>query len=467
LRWVREVRRQIVERAAQLIDSVEFPSRRGPLETLSAEILPLADACRFLEQTAAKTLAPRRLSRRGRPLWLQRVSVELQRDPFGVVLIVGAANYPLLLMGVHALQGLVAGNAVVLKPGRGATPATRALVQVMTAAGLDPALVPILPEEPSSVEAAVRAGVHKVVLTGSADTGRRVQTLLADTLTPATMELSGCDAVFVLDGADLNRVARCLAFGLRLNGSATCIAPRRVFVAPRLVQELTQLLQAELMKPENDLAVPVTPATARLLNEALDAGATVVAGGLTGGDDAPVLTPTVLSGASPEMPLLQSDVFAPITSLVAVPSSQAALKANDQCPYALGAAVFGEDALAADFAKQIDAGCIVINDLIAPTADPRAPFGGRKQSGFGVTRGSAGLEDMTQLKTVIHQRAKWLPHLDSPTPYDQELLTGLLQMTHGRGWRAKLAGLGAMARAARRQYSWKQQITKKEEDDDA
>ena len=202
------------------------PHRNGPAETLAGELIPLADACKFLENEAERILAPRRISNRRRPLWLGRVSVALQREPFGTVLIVGAANYPLFLPGVQALQALVAGNSVLIKPGRGASAAAQALVNTFCGAGLDPSLVQVLPEDVAWVASAVEAGVDKVVLTGSAETGCRVQSLLATSLTPATMELSGCDAVFVLESADLDRVARCLAFGLRFNGSATCIAPR-------------------------------------------------------------------------------------------------------------------------------------------------------------------------------------------------------------------------------------------------
>ncbi len=199
LRMVRSFRHQLVQRADQMVASVTYPPRNGPAETLAGELIPLADACKFLEKEAKRILAPRRLSRRSRPLWLGGVSVELRRDPFGILLIVGASNYPLLLPGVQTLQALVAGNAVFIKPGTGSTAAAQALVDTFVAAGLDLALVHVLPEDPRCVAAAVEAGADKVVLTGSAETGRRVQSLLAQSLTPATMELSGCDSVFVLD----------------------------------------------------------------------------------------------------------------------------------------------------------------------------------------------------------------------------------------------------------------------------
>ncbi len=454
LRIVRKFRHQIAGRSEQLVASVTYPSRDGAAETLAGELIPLADACKFLENEAAAILAPRRLSRRSRPLWLRTVSVELRREPFGVVLIVGAANYPLFLPGIQALQALVAGNAVLIKPGRGGTGAAEALRDTFVAAGLNPDLMPRLPEEPHAVKAAVDAGVDKVVLTGSAETGRDVQALLAPSLTPSVMELSGCDAVFVLENADLQRVAQGLAFGLRFNGSATCIAPRRVFVPQTRQAELeTRLCQA--LAADDRSTVSRDTRTAELVAEAIRQGARAIAGGIvTENGSSEFRLPTVLTATTADMRLLQTDVFAPILSLVPVASIEAALAADQACPYALGAVVFGDSSQAQEVAERIDAGCVVINDIIAPTADPRVPFGGRGQSGFGVTRGQAGLEEMTQIKSIIHQHGRWLPHLEGTSPLDADLLFGFLGMSHGAGWRQRLRCAWSALRAARAQQKW-------------
>ena len=111
----------IAEHAGQLAEASASARLRPTLESLTAEVLPLAEACRFLEREAGKLLAPLRLGKRGLPLWLAGVRSEIQREPFGVVLIIGPGNYPLLLPGVQLIQALVAGNAVLLKPGVGGT----------------------------------------------------------------------------------------------------------------------------------------------------------------------------------------------------------------------------------------------------------------------------------------------------------------------------------------------------------
>ena len=99
------------------------------------EVLPLADACRFLERQATRLLAPVRL--RHRPLWMCGVAAEVQRQPWGVVLIIAPSNYPLLLPGVQLVQALVTGNAVLLKPGVGGLATASMLKQLLVMAGLD------------------------------------------------------------------------------------------------------------------------------------------------------------------------------------------------------------------------------------------------------------------------------------------------------------------------------------------
>ncbi|MEM6797212.1 MAG: aldehyde dehydrogenase family protein, partial [Acidobacteriota bacterium] len=161
------------------------PWRSSAAETLTAEVLPLLDACRFLEREARRLLAPRRQGWRGRPPWLFGSALEIRRDPLGVVLLIGPSNYPILLAGVQALQALAAGNAVLIKPGRGGLEAMRALARGLAEAGLPDGVLRVLPEGVEQATEALEAGVDKVILTGSRTTGRRVLERLADRATPA------------------------------------------------------------------------------------------------------------------------------------------------------------------------------------------------------------------------------------------------------------------------------------------
>ena len=122
----------------------------------------------------------------------------------------------------------------------------------------------------------------------------------------------------------------------------------------------------------------------------------------------------------------------------------------NSCPYALGASVFGDGGEAQSVAARLDVGVVTINDLIVPTADPRLPFGGRGESGFGVTRGAEGLLEMTRPKVISKRRGKWLPHLDAPTEADDDILSGLLDFSYSSGFRSRLRGLRKLISSARR-----------------
>ncbi len=444
LRIVRKARVILAEEAMSVVQSANMSRDRPVAETLTAEVLPLIDACRFLEREGARILHPRRLGSRGRPLWLAGVRSEIQREPRGLILIIGPGNYPLFLPAVQALQALAAGNAAIIKPGDGGSAAAKAFVEIFSRAGLPPGLLAVLAEDATAAQSAIAAGVDKVILTGSAKTGEAVLELCAKSLTPATVELSGCDALFVRADADLDIVVRALRFGLRLNDGATCIAPRRVFVHHSLASNLEAQLQASTF--EN--ARIVYPLLLRCVTDALVAGADFIAGSIQA--DGQLSVPLILRGVKSSMRLVREDIFAPVLSIIEVADDDEALAFAAQCPYALGATIFSRDAGAAQaLAVKVRAGVVVINDLIVPTADPRIPFGGRGRSGFGSTRGAEGLVEMTVPKAISVRSGNLHPHLDEPQSGDAKIFAAYLRAAHGHGWRNRFAAVIQIFRSIR------------------
>ena len=425
-------------------------------ETLAAEVLPLADACRFLEVRAAAVLRDRKVDRRGRPTWLWGTNVRLRREPFGVVLIVGPSNYPLMLPGIQAMQALAAGNGVLLKPGAGGTAAANLLRKVAVSKGLPPEVLQILPESPQAGSIAIQNGIDKIILTGSVAAGRSVSRDAAERGIPTVMELSGCDAVFALDDADPELVSDCILFGLTLNHSHTCIAPRRIFATETMASAIIARLVKKL--PPRSFTIPTEGEPSvqiesvgtrerigRLISVATSAGARLRTDAIEVVDGRPRLNGiAVLDEVKPEMEIVRVDPYAPVVSFLRVRDETQALAWYRKCPFALGASVFGSRQKCQRFANQIDAGIVVINDLIAPTADPRVPFGGRHQSGFGMTRGVAGLEEMTQLKTIVSSRNWFRPHLKTPTPADAGVLEQLIRLEHAPDPLTKLKSIPGM-----------------------
>jgi acyl-CoA reductase-like NAD-dependent aldehyde dehydrogenase len=261
------------------------------------------------------------------------------------------------------------------------------------------------------------------------------------------MELSGYDASFIFADADLDLVSKAYGFAWRLNHGETCIAPHRIFVAREIAgavrDRLKEVAEGFADRPTR---TPAAARAAELVRDAVARGADIVSGRLL--PDGSGLTPTVVANAAANWPLLTEETFAPVMSLVEVGDEEEALAAAAHCPFALGASVFGSEARAREFARRIRAGSVVINDVIAPTADPRLPFGGRGHSGFGVTRGAEGLLELTTVKVISTWHGKLHMHLDPPDSSDVDFFRALLRASHGTTWRERMAGWSRFIRLA-------------------
>jgi acyl-CoA reductase-like NAD-dependent aldehyde dehydrogenase len=373
LRFVRRLRHLIAEHATELAAVAAAANQRPAAEKLASEVLPLADACRWLDRYAARVLESRRCESEGQPFWLRGVSFEVQRQPFGIVLAIGPANYPLFIPAVQTLHALVAGNAVLLKPSPGAHRVASLFARLARLAGLDRRLLTVLPVDVEAASAAIAQGVDKVIFTGSFENGRDVLGQLAPLMIPAVMELSGDDAMLVLQDADLDLVVRALGFGTRWNNGDTCIAPRRLLVVESLADDLQ----------------------ARLTRAAL-----------------------------------------PALSFERVADEAAAVQGAMASKFALGVSIFTRNVpRALALAAHIKSGFVLINDLIVPTADPRMPFGGIKASGLGVTRGNEGLLEMTFPHVVAVRRGKAHPHFERLGSRAERLFSAYILAVHGRGRR--------------------------------
>jgi acyl-CoA reductase-like NAD-dependent aldehyde dehydrogenase len=449
LRVLRAARHSMAAQASEFAAAISPQLARSPADTLAGEVLPLLDACRFLEREAARLLAPRRLGRVGRPLWFAGVMAEVLHEPIGHVLVIGPANFPLFLAGVQTMQALVAGNAVTWKPGRGGARVAELFAQHLRMAGLPEGLLTITDETVEAARIALADGPDKVIFTGSSDSGQKVLATLAESATPAVVELSGSDAALVMPSADLQEVAKAVAFGLRLNGGAVCMSPRRLFASRSTMTALKPLLQAELAKvPAVAIDAATTAKLGVLLADAV-AGGAIVHGELRAEAQAPLL----VMGATVRMEITRNDIFAPVLSLLECESMLHAMDQYAQCPYALAASIFcgrSDEKKARSMAKMLRAGTVLINDMIAPTADPRVPFGGRGASGFGVTRGAEGLLEMTAVKVVLVRRGGSMRHLEPTTEQDARTFDSLIEVAHGKGLAARWSALVELVKSGLR-----------------
>lgn len=454
---LRRARRLMVDRADALAATVTHASRRNDAETLASEVMPLVEAARYLERRASRVLRPRN-PRAGRPITGLDLRLEITRQPWGAVLIIGPGNYPLMLPGVQALQALAAGNAVLLKPGGEGALAAGALRDLLVDAGLPADLFNVLDERPDAGLDAINARVDHIVLTGSEPAGRAVAHAAARTLTPLTAELGGHDAAIVLDHADLDLTARALVFGLTANRGATCIAPRRLYATAQTARQLeTRLAQAlPTNDPPPDQAPDHTNRLQEAIQDALSHGAHPITPSPSPNQKSAIRNqnlplPLVLTNVPPDARVMHEDLFAAVLAICPVDSIDEAVRHANACRYRLGASVFGPPRHADALAARLHAGCVTVNDLIAPVADPRLPLAGRGASGFGVTRGDEGLLAMTQPKTHATRRGRRRPHYQPPDARTAALIRAYLHFAHGRSLRQRLVGLRRLFRAIRGQ----------------
>lgn len=388
----------------------------------------------------------------GRPAWLWGVRSRVHRRPRGLVLVLGTWNYPIFLPGVQAAQALAAGNRVLLKPAVGCEQVTSCLVNAFYEAGVPESALQLLPSDAESAVQAIDRGVDLIVLTGSSETGRKVLRQAAEKVTPTIMELSGCDGVVVLPGADIGRVADCIVFGLMFNAGATCIAPRRI-IAEQQEAELLKTALRERLGETGPVAVHAAARAeaAKQITAAIASGAVDVLGRYDETElrENGTMCPVLLGEVSPADEIVTVDLFAPVTSILRVSAISEAIEIVNQCPYRLAVSIFGPGERAESLAMQLDVGTACVNDLIVPTADPRLPFGGRGESGFGVTRGEDGLLAMSVPATISRRHGKFTPHLQPRRSTDAQTLLGALQLIHSGTFTERFRGLKNMIAAAK------------------
>ena len=466
LRPVRALRALLVERADDICAAVRADIARPPSEVLGSEVLTTTAALKYLEKRAAKLLAPKRISWRDRPTWLMGSRDAIHYRPWGVVGVIGTWNYPVFLNVGQIAPALVAGNAVLWKPSENVPRTAELTAALFRDAGFPAGLLQTLPATREGGPQLAETDVDHVVFTGSDGVGRKLAARLGERLVPSTLELSGCDAMFVLADANIELAARAAWFGLTMNRGQTCIAVRRVFVQREKLEAFTAALAPLVRAEPMGLVLDSQKAQAeRLIEDATKRGATPLVNpsslpplpegeGAEKRGSSSTLSPTILLNVPAGAALCREASFAPVAGVIPFDTIDDAVSLAKQSPFGLSASVFTADIeKAKELAARIPSGSVVINDVLAPTAHPATPFGGRGASGWGVTQGAEGLLAMTVPQVVTVRAGKFRPHYDEavePDPATTEILRGLMTWTHARGLRAKLGGLWQMVRGARR-----------------
>lgn len=419
----------LVEHEADVVKAVEADLGKPELEAVTSECwLPIGEAKHALKHLD-RWAAPHRVPL---PLSMAPGSAELRSEPRGVVLIVGAWNYPFLLTLAPLVSALAAGCTAVVKPSE-AAPASAALLAELLPRRLDPDAVRVVQGGPDVSAALARSRFDLIFYTGGERAARKIMAAAAETLTPVVLELGGKSPALVHPSADLAVAARRIAWGRATNAGQVCLAPDYALVPRDLVEPFVAGVKAawrgfygEDAAKSPDYGRVIDARHFQRLLSLLD-GQTVAAGGRS--DPGRLfIEPTLVVDPDPGSPIMQEEIFGPILPVVPYDDWSDAVGFVTSKPHPLAAYVFARDGAAADFAERsITAGAIMRNDVLMQQAAQTLPFGGIGPSGMGRYHGRFGFETFSHLKPVV-KRGTWPdPALRYP-PYSSGKLNTLRRL---------------------------------------
>ena len=413
LEWIRRFRKQVAADIPVLCDLASKELGRDPFETLTADLVPLLAACVWTEKNARRVLRPRRV--RGASIWQLGQRHRVVRAPLGRIGIIATWNYPLQLMGIQLVQAIACGNSVVVKPSERTPLIQGAMLRIARAAGLGEQRLRWTDADRHAGAAMLRdEHFDHVVFTGSTKIGLQIAQSLSKSLTPSTLELSGCDSAIVLSDADPRLAARSIGFALTLNAGQTCMAPRRVLVTKQLAGQF--LAELERFLRGCSLTTRLDPNSARAASEAIAAAEHAGAVRVVGDPDADEW-PVVVSDCPPACGLARDEHFAPVLAMIPTDSDEESFRIHDGIRQRLATSVFvGRRGVEGGIALKAGSTVVTINDCVIPTGHPGVSIGGIGPSGWGVSRGELGLLSMSRPVFVSRTSARLRTPLDPPTP---------------------------------------------------
>ena len=377
-----------------------------PLAQGNAEVEKCAWACDYYADNAEQHLAPDVVRTESHKSYVAF-------EPLGVVLAIMPWNFPFWQVYRFAAPALMAGNVAILKHASNVPGCALAIERLFQEAGFPADAFRTLLIGSKHVQAVIEHPlVRAVTLTGSTPAGKAVAAQAGSVLKKTVLELGGSDPYLVLEDADLEAAVMTSVNSRLINAGQSCIAAKRFIVARPTIDEFTTRFVA-LMKSKtvgDPLAegTEVGPQARHDLRDALhqqvrssiERGASLLLGGEIPPGDGAFYPPTVLTKVKPGMPAYDEELFGPVAAIIEAQDEDDAVRIANDSIFGLGAAVFTRDLARGErVARRLEAGATFVNALVA--SDPRLPFGGIKESGYGRELGPYGIREFVNVKTVV------------------------------------------------------------------
>ncbi|WP_299532417.1 succinic semialdehyde dehydrogenase [uncultured Streptomyces sp.] len=404
----------VLQRQSEVLDLIQLETGKARLHA-HEEVQAVAVAARHYGRKAPAYLRPKRHT--GVVPTLTKVT-EL-RQPRGVVGQIAPWNYPLELSVGDALPAFVAGNAVVMKPDTETALTALWARDLLIEAGLPAEVFQVVLGEGPVVGPEVVKHADYVSFTGSTRTGREVAQGAAARLVGVSLELGGKNAMLVLADADVEKAAAGAVRACFSSAGQLCISIERLYVHESVADDFLDRFAARTraMRLGNSLAYGADMGSlvgerqletvARHVAEAVEKGATLVAGGVARPDIGPLFyEPTILDGVEAPMEVCTQETFGPVVSVYRFSDEDEAVALANATPYGLNSSVWTKDSGRGHrIAARLRTGTVNINEGYAPAyGSVQSPMGGMKESGLGRRHGSEGILKYTEAQTVAQQR---------------------------------------------------------------
>lgn len=371
------------------------------------EVEKCALVCGFYAENAELFL-------KNEPIKTEASESYISYQPIGTVLAVMPWNFPFWQVFRFLAPALMAGNTGVLKHASNVSGCALAIQQLVNEAGFPQNVFRTLLINSQAVKTVIENPFIKAVtLTGSTPAGKSVASAAGMALKKSVLELGGSDPYLILEDADIQNASRLCVTSRLLNAGQSCIGAKRFIVADKVYDqfrdEFVRLMSEASFGDPLDPQTTIGPlARTDLRNElhqqvekSLEMGATVAVGGFIPEGIAPFYPPTVLENVHPGMPAYHEELFGPVAVLFRAKSVEEAIRIANDTVFGLGAGVFTSDLERGKrlAEKGLEAGCVFVNDFVK--SDPRLPFGGIKESGYGSELSAIGIREFVNVKTVV------------------------------------------------------------------
>ncbi len=420
------LRDAIADHADELVDLLTLECGKPRHESLIHEVTVLLDHAGWVADHAPAALAPEPT----KPHLIKHRSGEVHHVPRGVIGVISPWNFPLVIPMGTVFEALASGNACVVKPSEVTPMVLLKVKEIYDSTGLPEDLFGLVNGFGATGQALIESGIDYCVFTGAVETGRKVAAACGARLIPCTMELGGKAPLLACEDCDVERTARAIVIGSFANSGQVCIAVERVYAHERVYTTLldrvatltSELRQGNPSRDFVDVGAITFPAqieiAERHIADATKKGARLVRGGKRIAGPGQFFEPTILADCDHSMTVMRDEIFGPIVPFMCVKSEDEAVSLANDSTLGLNAYVFTKTrATARRLSERIQAGSVLVNDVMTNYCTTEAPFGGIKNSGFGRVHGDQSLRALCQQKYVSFDRVPppsrdptWFPY---------------------------------------------------------